>query len=216
MCVFNLDLEKMTTPENIHTEFHRMLGREAKEAQLGQKGHVFWFYGLSGSGKSTLANALERKLVEMGYVTKILDGDNIRSRLNSDLGFTDADREENIRRIAEVARLFVDMGVVVFTSFITPKRALRNQAQGIVGAADCTPVFVEASFETCAKRDVKGLYAKAAAGDVANFTGKGSLFEGPQAGDADWKITTDEQSEAECVDALLKRALPLIGDKTID
>jgi adenylylsulfate kinase len=100
----------MTTPENIHTEFHRMLGRDSKEAQLKQRGHVFWFYGLSGSGKSTLANALERKLAEQGYVTKILDGDNIRSRLNSDLGFSDEDRQENIRRISEVARLFLDAG----------------------------------------------------------------------------------------------------------
>ena len=114
----------MTTHENIHTEFHRMLGRDSKEAQLKQRGHVFWFYGLSGSGKSTLANALERRLAEQGYVTKILDGDNIRSRLNSDLGFSDEDRQENIRRISEVARLFLDAGIVVFTSFITPKREL--------------------------------------------------------------------------------------------
>ena len=106
----------MSTPENIHTEFHRMLGRDAKEAQLRQRGHVFWFYGLSGSGKSTLANAVERKLAERGILTKILDGDNIRSGLNSDLGFSDQDRQENIRRISEVARLFLDAGMVVFTS----------------------------------------------------------------------------------------------------
>jgi len=191
-----------------------MLGREAKEAQLGQKGHVFWFYGLSGSGKSTLANALERRLVEMGYVTKILDGDNIRSRLNSDLGFSDADREENIRRIAEVARLFMEMGVVVFTSFITPKRALRASASGIVGDEDCTPVYVEASFETCSERDVKGLYAKAAAGGVANFTGKDSSFEAPETSDADWTIATDDKTESECVDQLMKLVLPIIGEKT--
>ncbi|MGB0742951.1 MAG: adenylyl-sulfate kinase, partial [Opitutales bacterium] len=164
----------MSTPENIHTEFHRMLGRDAKEAQLKQRGHVFWFYGLSGSGKSTLANALERKLAGQGYVTKILDGDNIRSRLNADLGFSDEDRQENIRRIAEVARLFLDSGIVVITSFITPKRELRVKAREIVGADDCTPVYIEASFETCAERDVKGLYAKAATGDVKNFTGKDS------------------------------------------
>jgi adenylylsulfate kinase len=123
----------MNTPENIHTEFHRMLTRDSKEAQLKQHGHVFWFYGLSGSGKSTLANALERKLAEQGYVTKILDGDNVRSRLNSDLGFSDEDRQENIRRISEVARLFLDAGIVVFTSFITPKRELRSAAREIVG-----------------------------------------------------------------------------------
>jgi len=133
----------MTTPENIHTEFHRMLGRDSKEAQLKQRGHVFWFYGLSGSGKSTLANALERKLAEQGYVTKILDGDNVRSRLNNDLGFSDEDRQENIRRISEVARLFLDAGIVVFTSFITPKRELRSAAREIVGEGDMTPVYVE-------------------------------------------------------------------------
>ncbi|MDQ8193603.1 adenylyl-sulfate kinase [Coraliomargarita sp. SDUM461004] len=200
----------MSTPENIHTEFHRMLGRDAKEAQLKQRGHVFWFYGLSGSGKSTLANALERKLAEQGFITKILDGDNIRSGLNSDLGFSDADRQENIRRIAEVTRLFLDAGIVVFTSFITPKRELRAAAREIVGVDDITPVYVEASFETCAERDVKGLYAKAAAGGVKNFTGKDSSFEAPVAGDPDWTITTDKQTEEESLNQLLEKVLPLI------
>lgn len=200
----------MSTPENIHTEFHRMLGRDAKEAQLKQRGHVFWFYGLSGSGKSTLANALERKLAEQGFVTKILDGDNIRSGLNRDLGFSDEDRQENIRRIAEVTRLFLDAGIVVFTSFITPKRELRAAAREIVGEGDITPVYVEASFETCAERDVKGLYAKAAAGGVKHFTGKDSSFEAPTDGDPDWTITTDHQTEAESLDQLLAKVLPLI------
>jgi adenylylsulfate kinase len=203
----------MSTPENIHTEFHRMLGRDAKEAQLKQRGHVFWFYGLSGSGKSTLANALERKLAELGYVTKILDGDNIRSGLNSDLGFSDKDRQENIRRISEVARLFLDAGMVVFTSFITPKRELRAAAREIVGEGDLTPVYVEASFETCAERDVKGLYAKAAAGGVKDFTGKDSSFETPEVGDPDWTITTDHQSEEESLDRLLQKVIPLIQQK---
>ena len=199
----------MATPENIHTEFHRMLGRDAKEAQLNQRGHVFWFYGLSGSGKSTLANALERKLAEKGFVTKILDGDNIRSGLNSDLGFSDEDRTENIRRISEVAKLFLDSGIVVITSFITPKRELREQAKAIVGA-DCTPVYIEASFETCAERDVKGLYAKAATGGVKNFTGKDSLFEPPADDSPDWVIATYQQMEAEALETLLEKVLPLI------
>jgi len=200
----------MATPENIHTEFHRMLGRGAKEAQLKQRGHVFWFYGLSGSGKSTLANALERKLADRGYVTKILDGDNIRSGLNRDLGFTDEDRRENIRRIAEVARLFLDAGIVVFTSFITPKRELRAAARGIVGEGDCTPVYVEASFETCAGRDVKGLYAKAAAGGVRNFTGRDSSFEAPESGDPDWTVSTEGRTEDESLQQLYDKVLPLI------
>lgn len=203
----------MATPENIHTEFHRMLGREAKEAQLKQRGHVFWFYGLSGSGKSTLANALERKLAKLGYVTKILDGDNIRSGLNCDLGFSDEDRQENIRRISEVARLFLDAGVVVFTSFITPKRELRVAARKIVGEGDMTPVYVAASFETCAERDVKGLYAKAAAGGVKDFTGKDSSFETPEGDDPDWTIITDDRSEEESLEQLFQKVIPLIKPK---
>jgi adenylylsulfate kinase len=200
----------MPIPENIHTEFHRMLDRGAKEAQLKQRGHVFWFYGLSGSGKSTLANALERKLADAGYVTKILDGDNIRSGLNAALAFSDADRQENIRRIAEVARLFLDSGIVVITSFITPKRELRAQAHEIVGTDDCTPVYIEASFETCAERDVKGLYAKAAAGGVKDFTGKDSSFEAPEEGAPDWVIATNNQTEEASLNQLFERVLPLI------
>ena len=200
----------MTAPANIHTEFHRMLGRDAKESQLNQRGHVFWMYGLSGSGKSTLANALERRLADAGFQTKILDGDNIRSGLNSDLGFSDADRKENIRRIAEVARLFLDSGMVVFTSFITPLRSLRSDAATIIGPADITPIYVKASFETCANRDVKGLYAKAAKGGVKHFTGKDSSFEEPIEGDSDWVISTDEQSETESMDTLQQKILPII------
>lgn len=204
----------MGTPENIHPEFHRMLGREAKEVQLGQRGHVFWFYGLSGSGKSTLANGLERRLVEEGVVTKLLDGDNIRTGLNRDLGFSDADREENIRRIAEVARLFLDAGIVVLASFITPKRGLRESARQIAGPEDCTPVFVSASFETCAGRDVKGLYAKADGGGLRQFTGKDSAFEEPLPDAPDWTIATDGRSEEDCLEELLARILPLVKKST--
>lgn len=196
---------------NIHTEFHRMLGREAKEAQLSQRGHVFWMYGLSGSGKSTLANALERQLASEGIFTKLLDGDNIRSRLNRDLGFSDADRVENIRRIAEVARLFVEAGVVVFTSFITPNRILRQQATELVGIEDLTSIYVKASFDTCARRDVKGLYAKAAAGDIKDFTGKDSGFEEPTAEDNAWTIDTDTFSEEDAVSQLLEKIRPIIN-----
>ena len=162
-----------------------------------------------------MANALERKLSEEGFTTKILDGDNIRSGLNSDLGFSDADRKENIRRIAEVARLFLDSGTVVFTSFITPLRSLRSDAAEIVGQQDMTPVYVKASFETCAKRDVKGLYAKAAGGGVKHFTGKDSSFEEPTADSPDWVVLTDEQSEAESLKALYTKILPIIKSQTI-
>ena len=196
----------MSIPDNIHTEFHRMLDRDAKEAQLRQRGHVFWFYGLSGSGKSTLVNALERELMTRGVHTKILDGDNIRSGLNRDLGFSDADRQENIRRISEVSRLFLDAGMVVLTSFITPTRVLRAAAAEIIGADDFTPIYVYASFATCAKRDIKGLYAKAAAGELRQFTGKDASFEAPAADDADWVISTESQTQ----DASIEQVLPSI------
>lgn len=201
----------MSTSENIHPEFGRMLGRDAKEAQFKQRGHVFWLYGLSGSGKSTLANALERELTKKGYIIKLLDGDNIRSRLNSDLGFSDADRSENIRRIAEVARLFLEAGIIVFTSFISPKRGLRAAAIEIIGEGNITPIYVEASFETCAQRDIKGLYAKAAAGEVQNFTGKDSSFEAPEIADRDWTVKTDNQSEDESLRELLEKVSPIIS-----
>ena len=201
----------MSKLNNIYPEFGRMLGRDAKEAQLKQQGHVFWLYGLSGSGKSTLANALERELSNKGYITKILDGDNIRSRLNSDLGFSDADRNENIRRVAEVARLFLEAGIVVFTSFITPKRVLRAAAIEIIGENNITPIYVEASFETCAKRDIKGLYAKAAAGGVKDFTGKDSSFEAPERADRDWTVKTDNKSEEDSLRELLEKVSPLIS-----
>ena len=187
-----------------------MLGRDAKEAQLNQRGHVFWFYGLSGSGKSTLANALERRLATRGVVTKLLDGDNIRSRLNKDLSFSDADREENIRRIAEVGRLFVDAGIVVLASFITPKDGLRSLASDLIGTENFTPIYVKATFETCAERDVKGLYAKVASGKVENFTGKDSEFDPPKNDGKDWIIDTEALSEDQAVEALLNKIDPLI------
>ena len=191
--------------ENIHPEFDRMLEREAKEGMLGQRGCVFWLYGLSGSGKSTLALALERRLHEEGVFTQILDGDNIRTGLNKGLGFSDEDRLENIRRIAEVAKLFKEAGVVTITSFITPKNELREMAREIVGAEDFREVFVRCSFEACAERDVKGLYAKAAAGGVKHFTGKDSSFEEPDQADMviDTETETVEESCQRLYDAVI-------------
>lgn len=167
-------------PENIYPEFARMLGRSDKERQLGQRGLVVWFHGLSGSGKSTIANAFERRLSTMGRVTKLLDGDNVRSGLNSNLGFSDDDRRENIRRVAHVARLFLDAGIITLASFITPTRELRALARSIVGPEDFVEVYVKASFETCLRRDVKGLYARASSGEVRQFTGRDSAFEEPE------------------------------------
>lgn len=193
--------------EHIYPEFERMLGRDAKERLLDQRGCVIWCFGRSGSGKSTLANALERKLHSMGRLTQILDGDNIRTGLNSNLGFSDEDRAENIRRIAEVAKLFCSLGVITITSFICPTRKLRDLAQSIVGADDFLEVFIQASFETCAKRDPKGLYAKVEAGLVKNFTGKDSLFEEPQPGTPNLLcVDTESLTLEEGVDAIFKRA----------
>ena len=202
----------MSSPENIHPTFGKLLGREAKEALLNQRGLVVWLYGLSGSGKSTLANAVERRLHGEGVFTQALDGDNIRTGLNSNLGFTDDDRRENIRRIAEVAKLYTSAGVVTIASFICPRIELRALARGIVGAADFLEVYVECSFETCEQRDVKGLYAKAKRGGVKQFTGKDSAFEPPEPRDiADLILNTDEQEESASLEQLYRTVQPRVA-----
>ena len=198
--------------KEIHPDFSGLLPREVKEAHLKQRGHVFWFYGLSGSGKSTLAYALEKRLFAEGYFVQILDGDNIRTGLNSNLGFSDEDRSENIRRISEVAKLFAQSGIVTLVSFITPKIELREKAKGIIGADDFTEIYVEASFETCAERDVKGLYAKAKAGDLKQFTGKDSAFEPPE-DDSVVVVNTESKSIGECANSLYEQVLPTINGK---
>ncbi len=194
-----------TNPDHLYPVFDRMLPRSAKEELLGQSGAVIWMYGLSGSGKSTLANLLERRLHEQGRLVKVLDGDNIRTGLNRNLGFSDEDRLENIRRVAEVAKLFADCGIIAITSFITPRNDLRRLAREVIGDRDLLEVYVKASFETCAARDPKGLYAKAAAGEVKQFTGKDSAFEEPES--PDLILDTETESEAECLEGLLAAAL---------
>ncbi len=191
---------------HIHPEFHRFLSREDKEQLLGQRGIVVWLCGLSGSGKSTIANAAERVLHQQGRFTTILDGDNIRSGLNSNLDFTDQDRLENIRRIAEVAKILVSQGIVTFVSAITPRGELRDLARGILGG-DLIEVYVKASYETCEKRDVKGLYAKAARGEIQHFTGKDGSFEPPQNADLilDTESTTIEDAAFELLEAIRHR-----------
>ena len=188
-------------PENIHTEFHRFLGRDDKERLLGQKGVVVWLYGLSGSGKSTIANIAERSLHEAGRFTVILDGDNLRSGLNANLGFSDDDRSENIRRNSEVAKLFAEQGIITFVSVITPRRELRAHARKVIGA-DFLEVFVKADYATCAERDPKGLYAKAHSGDLKQSTGKDSGFEEPE-GEADLILDTDARSAEESAEQLV-------------
>jgi len=180
--------------DNIHTQFHRFVSPEEKEALLGQQGIVLWMYGLSGSGKSTIAAALERKLQDKGRYVVILDGDNFRHGLNSDLGFSDDDRCENVRRVAEVAKMFAAQGVITIVSVITPKRSLREQARKIIGNK-FREIFIKASYETCAQRDPKGLYAKVAAGQIKQFTGKDSGFEEPDS--ADLILETESHSAAD-------------------
>ena len=165
---------------NIHSIKHTLLQKADKEKLLKQRGIVLWMTGLSGSGKSTLARALEFDLFEKGYTTKLLDGDNLRTGLNNNLGFTEADRMENIRRAAEVAKLFLENGEVVICSFVSPTDEIRSLAKSIIGEQDYFDVYVNASFEECAKRDVKGLYKKALNGEIKNFTGLDAPFDAPR------------------------------------
>lgn len=164
---------------NIFPTFDRMLTRQDKERLLGQRGTMVWLTGLSGSGKSTIAIALERRLQERGLLCRILDGDNIRSGINSNLGFSADDRRENIRRIAEVAKLFVDTGIITIAAFISPTVEMRNLARDIIGEADFREVYVSTPLAVCEDRDVKGLYAKARRGEIKNFTGIDAPFEPP-------------------------------------
>jgi adenylylsulfate kinase len=191
---------------NIHPEFHRFLHRHDKENLLGQRGLVVWLCGLSGSGKSTIANAAERVLHQQGRFTTILDGDNLRTGLNSNLGFTDQDRLENIRRISEVAKVFASQGVITFVSAITPRGELRDLARGLLGN-DLFEVYIKASYEACEQRDVKGLYAKAARGEIAHFTGKDGSFEAPHNPHLvlDTETTTIEDAAFELLEAIREK-----------
>lgn len=187
----------------------RLLQRADKEALLGQRGVCVWMTGLSGSGKSTIAIALERELHQRGRFCTVLDGDNVRAGINSNLDFTDADRTENIRRIAELAKLFVQQGVVVICCFVSPTIAIREQAKAIIGADDFIEVFVDTPLEVCEQRDVKGLYAKARSGEVKDFTGISAPFEAPPS--PSFRIATAERSEEASAQELLKFILPRIA-----
>ena len=185
---------------NIHPETRRFLDRVAKEELLRQKGVVLWLYGLSGSGKSTIANEVERVLHGEGHMTVILDGDNLRTGLNSNLGFSDEDRTENVRRVAETAKLLAGQGVIVLVSVITPLRCHRAAAREIIGP-DFHEIYVKADFDTCAERDPKGLYAKAKEGKIGQFTGKDSGFEEPE--DPALLLDTQARSIDQCASDLL-------------
>ena len=181
--------------------------REEREERLGQHGVTVWLTGLSGSGKSTIAVAAERALLAEGRVAYVLDGDNIRHGLNKNLGFSPEDRTENIRRIAEVAKLFTETGIIVFTSFISPYRTDRDAARALFPAGDFVEVYVAADVETCEKRDPKGLYKKARAGEIPEFTGVSAPYEAPQAPELLLQTSnqTVEQSAGELIAYLEKK-----------
>lgn len=199
------------TENNIYPIFDRMLSRQDKEELLKQHSVMIWFTGLSGSGKSTIAIALERELHKRGLLCRILDGDNIRSGINNNLGFTEADRIENIRRIAEVSKLFVDTGIITIAAFISPSSDIREMAANIIGKDDFLEVYVSTPIEECERRDVKGLYAKARRGEIKNFTGISAPFEAP----AHPALTLDTSalSLEESVNKLLELILPRIQKK---
>jgi adenylylsulfate kinase len=180
----------------------KILQRADKEQLLKQKGMAIWFTGLSGSGKTTIAIDLERELYKKGLLTQILDGDNIRSGINSNLGFSDADRIENIRRIAEVTKLFVECGIITICCFVSPTEEIRTIAKNIIGKNDFVEVFVNTPLEICEKRDVKGLYAKARKGEIKDFTGINAPFEKPENPTIE---ITDALSIEECVKKILAK-----------
>ena len=184
------------------------VSKAQREELCNQRATLLWFTGLSGSGKSTLAIQLEAQLFARGFKTYLLDGDNIRSGLNRDLSFTDEGRVENIRRIGEVSKLLLDAGVVVLSAFISPFRADREQVKQIVGSDNFIEIFVDAPLEVCEQRDVKGLYRKARAGEVKNFTGIDSPYEAPDKPDV--HIPTHEMEIEQSIEVLLSRVLPRI------
>jgi bifunctional enzyme CysN/CysC len=189
---------------NIHQEAF-LVDKAARAALDRQKPVILWFTGLSGSGKSTIAKVLEQMLHLRGRHTYTLDGDNLRFGLNRDLGFTDADRVENIRRASEVAKLMVDAGLIVICSFISPFRAERRAARDMVEAGEFLEVFVDTPIEECIRRDPKGLYAKARAGQIRNFTGLDSPYEAPD--DAEIRLTTVDATPEDLAARLLERLI---------
>jgi len=189
--------------ENIHPIIDKSVSRKEKEQRLGQTGKVLWFTGLSGSGKSTLALGIERKLFDEGKQVVLLDGDNIRTGINNNLGFSLEDRAENIRRIAEVAKLFVEQGIICLVSFISPTRVMRAMSKSIIGENDFVEIFIDTPIEECEARDVKGLYKKARAGEIKDFTGIQAEYEIPDQPDV--HIRTSGKTIEESLNDLTKQ-----------
>ena len=197
----------MQETNHIYPIFDKMMTRQDKESLLHQKGVMVWFTGLSGSGKSTIAIALERELHKRGFLCRILDGDNIRSGISNNLGFTEADRVENIRRIAEVGKLFVDTGIITLAAFISPNNEIREMAASIIGKDDFLEIYVSTPITECERRDVKGLYAKARKGEIKNFTGVSAPFEAPlhPALSLDTSVLSVEESVNKLLDIILPK-----------
>jgi len=193
--------------ENIFPIFDSTLSLEDKEKLLNQKPIVVWLVGLSGSGKSTLARGLENALHEKGYLTQLLDGDNLRSGINNNLTFTEEDRVENIRRAAEVSKLFANCGIITICSLISPTKQIREMARKIIGDY-YFEVFINCPIDVCEARDVKGLYKRARAGEIKNFTGIDSPFEAPS--DPELEIKTDIHSIEHCHNQLLENIIQKI------
>ena len=199
----------MEGTKNIHPIFDRLLSRKDKEQRLQQRAKILWLTGLSGSGKSTIAQDLERQLYNKGYIPQVLDGDNIRVGINNNLGFSLEDRKENIRRIAEVAKLYLNSGIITICSFISPTIEIRNFAKQIIGTENFIEIYINAPIEVCEKRDVKGLYQKARKGMIKGFTGIDSPYEPPI--NPAIEIKTDQLSLEESVEQIFNYINPIIN-----
>ena len=197
-----------TSSENIFPVFDKIISKEKKEKLLNQKGKVVWLTGLSGSGKTTIALQLEKELFKLGFLVKILDGDNIRAGINNNLSFSESDRAENIRRISEVSKLFLNCGVITINCFVSPTKKMRQNAKKIIGKENYYEIFINADLETCEKRDVKGLYKKARSGEIKNFTGIDTEYEKPN--NPSLEIDTSQLSPDQSIEIILKNILPQI------
>jgi len=182
---------------NIHPIFDQLVQQQERERFLNQKSNVFWLTGLSGSGKSTIAKGVERSLFLKGYFAKVIDGDNVRTGLSSNLSFSLSDREENIRRVSELAKLFVESGIITICTFISPTIQIRNLAREIIGEETFKEIYIKASLEICEGRDVKGLYKKVRSGEISGFTGIDSPYEPPV--NPDFEVVTSSQGIDESV-----------------
>lgn len=195
-----------TSSENIFPVFDKIISKEKKEKLLNQKGKVVWLTGLSGSGKTTIALQLEKELYKLGFLVQILDGDNIRAGINNNLSFSESDRTENIRRIAEVSKLFLNCGIITINCFVSPTIKMRQIAEKIIGKENYYEIFINADLETCEKRDVKGLYKKARNGEIKNFTGIDSEYEKPN--NPSLEVNTSQLSLDQSIEIILKNVLP--------